>query len=350
MFGSHLSIAGSMTNALAEAAALRLDCVQVFTKNQQQWKAPPLKPEAIRAWHDELARMGWVGDDRRVVSHASYLINMASHDATLRARSIDLMRDEMERCEALSIRSLVFHPGAFTTATLEEGTARIADACAGLLVATRGYRVALCFENVAGQGTTIGRRFEELADLRSRVLAAAPEHSARVGFCIDTCHAHAAGYDLSSAASARAALAELDRVLGLAHVRCLHVNDSKGAAGSRVDRHDHIGAGTIGRAGFAVFLSHPALAGLPKIMETPKGDGPKGTPWDSLNVALLRELTGLPAPPAIAPVPGAAAQRTQPRPKRGAARAKPAPKRGTTRKQPAATRPGAAKAQRRRAG
>ncbi len=290
MFGSHLSIAGSMANALREAEALGLDCVQVFTKNQQQWSAPPLKADTIREWKDELARLKWAGDDARVISHASYLINMASPDAALRAKSIDLMREEIDRCEALAIRLLVFHPGAFTTSTLEDGIARVADACASLLQATKGYRTVLCLENVAGAGSTIGRTFEELADLRSRIISAAPAHAARIGFCIDTCHAHAAGYDLSTPASAAAALAELDRAAGLASVRVVHLNDSKGKAGSRLDRHEHIGKGTIGRAGFAAFVQHPALAGLPKIMETPKGDDPKGKPWDLTNVALLRRL------------------------------------------------------------
>ena len=123
----------------------------------------------------------------------------------------------------------------------------------------------------------------------------ATEHP-RIGFCLDTCHAHAAGYDLSTTAKAEAALAEADRVLGLANVRALHVNDSKGAAGSRLDRHEHIGKGTIGQAGFAVVVNHPAFAAVPKILETPKGDGPRGTPWDTINVRLLRSLL-------IAPIP-----------------------------------------------
>ncbi|MFN0012296.1 MAG: deoxyribonuclease IV [Phycisphaerales bacterium] len=309
MFGSHLSIAGSMANALREAETLGLECVQVFTKNQQQWSAPPLKADTIREWAETIARLKWAGDDRRVVSHASYLINMASPDAALRAKSIDLMREEIDRCEALAIRLLVFHPGAFTTSTLEEGVSRIADACASLLHATKGYRTVLCLENVAGAGSTIGRTFEELADLRSRIASAAPGHAARIGFCIDTCHAHAAGYDLSTPASATAALAALDRAAGLANVRVLHLNDSKGKSGSHLDRHEHIAKGTIGRAGFAAFVQHAGLAGLPKIMETPKGDDANGKPWDLANVALLRRLAR------AAPVPVA---RRRPSPTRAA--------------------------------
>ena len=297
-----------MANALREAESLGLDCVQVFTKNQQQWKAPPLKPEVVREWKDELARVGWTGDPARVVSHASYLINMGSPDAALRAKSIHLMRDEIDRCHTLDIARLVFHPGAFTTSTLEEGLARIADACAALLTSTRGCHVCLCLENVAGAGSTIGRHFTELADLRARILSAAPHEPHRVGFCIDTCHAHAAGYDLSTAASACAALAELDRAVGLSHVRVLHLNDSKGKAGSHLDRHQHIAKGTIGRAGFAAFLAERAFAALPKIMETPKGVSPAGKPWDRVNAALLRRL----AKPSTLPVPTIKTRRPKP--------------------------------------
>ncbi len=283
--------------ALLEAERLGLDCVQVFTKNQQQWKAPPLKAEAIAAWKAELARLGWdsgPGRPARVSSHASYLINIASPDPGLREGSIALLRDEVDRCEALDIGLLVFHPGAHTTSTREEGLERIADGCATILKATAGYRTAMCFENVAGAGSSLGRGLEELAWLRERTIALAGEALAeRVGFCIDTCHAHAAGYDLSTLVAGAAFMADLERVVGLANVRCLHVNDSKGVCGSRLDRHEHIGRGTIGAdcgGGFAAVVGHTALANVPKVMETPKGDGPEGVNWDTINVKALRDL------------------------------------------------------------
>lgn len=304
MFGSHLSIAGSMHLALIEAERLGLDCVQVFTKNQQQWKAPPLKREAIAAWNAERARLGWqagvaLGAPERVTSHASYLINTASPDDALRAKSIHLLRDEVERCEALGIGLLVFHPGAHTGGTREEGIERIAQACATIIADTSGYATVMCFENVAGAGTTIGRTLEELAALRARAidLGAPPE---RLGFCIDTCHAHAAGYDLATPERAAEFMAALDSIVGLSSVRCLHVNDSKGACGSRLDRHEHIGRGTIGAnlgGGFGAVVGHPAMAGVPKIMETPKGDDPSGVNWDTINAAALRALaSGEPLP------------------------------------------------------
>lgn len=282
-----------MTNALREAEMLGLDTVQVFTKNQQQWNAKPLDPASVREWSAECARLKW--NDGRIVSHASYLANLASVDEDLREKSIALMRIEIERCEQLGIRLLCFHPGAFTTSTLEQGIVRIADACGRLINETAGFSVVLCLENVAGQGSTIGRTFEELADIRRRIVEATGEPG-RIGFCIDTAHAHAAGYDLSTSAGAQKVVKQLCDTLntdprGEAAIRCMHLNDSKTPCGSRVDRHAHIGEGTIGLAGFAAMVNHPAFSGIPKVMETPKGET-KGQAWDLDNVARLRGLIG----------------------------------------------------------
>ena len=303
LLGSHLSIAGSMTNALREGEALGLDTVQVFTKNQQQWKAKDLDPAAVAEWTGEVKRLGWGG---RTVSHASYLINLASPDDELWAKSIDLMTIEVQRCEQLGIPFLVHHPGAYTTSDAEAGMARIAKAYKELFKRTKGYTTVSCLENTVGSGSNLGRTFEELARMRA-MIAEATGQPARVGFCIDTCHAHAGGYDLSSRASAAAVLDELDRTCGLAHVRALHLNDSAKPLGSRADRHAHIGEGTIGAppgkggkpakvamkdTGFAAFLNHPTLAGVPAILETPKGNDPKGTPWDTMNLKRLRSMMG----------------------------------------------------------
>lgn len=286
MFGSHLSIAGSMVNALDEAERLQLDTVQVFTKNQQQWKAKPLDPGVVRAWRERVSGMGWAG---RTVSHASYLINLGSPDDELWRKSIDLMTDEIERCEALGIPFLVHHPGAYTTSTREAGLKRIAAAYGELLSRTSGYSTVSCLENTVGSGSNLGREFTELGNLRGMIVEATgrPE---RVGYCIDTCHAHAGGHDLSNAAGARAALEAIAAELGMEHVRVLHLNDSKGAAGSRLDRHEHIGKGTIGLEGFRAFLNRKELAGVPKILETPKGVGEGGIDLDTLNLRQLRML------------------------------------------------------------
>ncbi|MFG0284719.1 MAG: deoxyribonuclease IV [Phycisphaerales bacterium JB039] len=298
MFGSHLSIAGGMDRALREAESLGMDTVQVFTKNQQQWKVRPLDPAAIADWTGELDRLGWRG---RTVAHASYLINLASPDDELWHRSIDLMRIEIERCEALAIPYLVHHPGAYTTSTAGQGIRRIARAYKNLLGHTRGYATICCLKNTVGSGSNLGRTFEELALLRDAICDAtgAPD---RVGYCFDTCHAHAGGYDLSTRAGAEEVLKQWDATCGMRHLKVVHINDSKAPAGSRRDRHAHIGQGTIGgpskrptaarlaRSGFAAVVNRPELAPIPKILETPKETTPTGTPMDRLNLARLRKL------------------------------------------------------------
>ena len=303
MFGSHLSIAQGLDQAALEAHRLGMQTVQVFTKNQQQWAAKPLDPEVVRRWRDAIAELGWQG---RTVSHASYLINLASPDDALWNKSVDLMTDEIRRCDALGIAFLVHHPGSYTGWTLEEGLARIADAYKQLFERTKGARVVSCLEGTVGAGRLIGGRFEELASLRERIIAATGQ-AERVGFCLDTCHMHAAGYDLSDAARAREHLRTFDQVAGLTHVRVLHINDSKAPAGSKRDLHEHIGEGTIAggspgkpsrrlsACGFGAFLNHPLLRDVPKILETPKGLAPAkgdkpGEPWDAVNLRRLRRL------------------------------------------------------------
>ncbi len=297
LFGSHLSVAGGMVNALLEAERLKMDTVQVFTKNQQQWKVKPLDPGASADWLGKLRELGW---EDRTVSHASYLINLASPDDELWNKSIDLMTVELERCEELSIPFLVHHPGAFTTSDRDAGLTRIAKAYKQIFKRTKGFRVVSCLEDTVGSGSNLGRTFDELGVLRARIIDQTGEPE-RVGFCLDTCHAHAGGYDFSSRASADAALDEFDRVAGLAHIRCLHLNDSMKELGSRKDRHAHIGEGTITRpperasqplkdSGFAAVVNRPEFAGKPMILETPKGDDEKGVPHDTRNLRRLRRL------------------------------------------------------------
>ena len=311
MFGSHLSIAGSMVNALHEAETLGFDTVQVFTKNQQQWAAKPLDPGMVKEWSFELARLGWNGQrgtPGRTVSHASYLINLASYNDELWRKSVDLMRDEIERCETLGIGLLVHHPGSYVGWDLERGLARIADAYAELFKSTAGYTTVSCLEDTAGAGSTIGGSLEELSSLRGMIVERTAQPD-RIGFCLDTCHLHAFGYDLSTRAGAKATLerfVELEKSGGgLAHVRAIHLNDSKGATGSKLDRHTHIGEGTIGGgpggvaqgvaqgvacSGFAEFVNRPEFLGIPKILETPKETNSDGTNWDTINLRTLKAV------------------------------------------------------------
>ena len=302
MLGSHLSIAGGMVNALVEATRLGLECLQVFTKNQRQWTVKPLADDDANAWLGKLAEMGW--DDPaegRVVSHNSYLVNLASPEKETREKSLVLQREEIERCERLSIPLLVSHPGAHLGAARArtdrnrlgeepsgdelEGLKRIAQALDRLHRETRGYRTITCLENTVGSGTNLGYDFGHLA--RIRELVAEPE---RVGFCFDTCHAVAAGWDMSTPAKAKRVLAAFDATCGLDRLLVVHLNDSEGALGSRLDRHAHIGDGHCGEACFRAVLRHPMLRDRPMILETAKEQAPDGRAWDEVNLERLRGM------------------------------------------------------------
>lgn len=315
MFGSHLSIAGSMANALREAESLGFETVQIFTKNQRQWKWAKLDPVARDEWLSEQKRLGWTG---RTVSHDSYLINLASPDESpggLRKKSLATMREEIERCEALEIPFLVSHPGAHMLKDgalspqerVMEGLRRIAQAYKQLFRETRGYRTVVCLENTAGGGTTLGRTFEELGALKALIEEeAGPDAAGRVGFCIDTCHALAAGYDIASHANGdgtgkkrtraegealgMAMLAEFDRICGLQHLRVVHLNDSIGSRASGRDRHAHIGKGNVALGAFAAVVNCPNLRSAPMILETPKENDEKGRPMDTVNLSVLQKL------------------------------------------------------------
>lgn len=312
-YGSHLSVAGGGHFALQEAVRLRLDSVQVFTKNQRQWTAPPLRDEQIALWRDAVAATGWTDARTRIVSHNSYLVNLASPDPVARARSIALQRDELERCEALGIAWCVMHPGAHLGAARRPsdpnvlraepnadeagGLERIASAVDQLHSELAGFKVITCLETTTGSGTNLGYDFAHLARVRS--LVRDPE---RVGICVDTCHIVAAGYDLSTKSKARAVLEELDAVCGLDAVRVVHVNDSEGAMGSRKDRHAHIGDGCCGDACFHAILNAKALRDVPMILETPKeedeSDGRDGKKdeskvWDLVNIERLEAIRAL---------------------------------------------------------
>lgn len=288
MFGSHLSIAGGLVNALNEAEGLGFETVQIFTKNQRQWAFKPLEAGPRDDWLAGLDRLGWRD---RTVAHDSYLINLASPRDDLWAKSIDLMKEELWRCDQLSIPHLVSHPGAHTGSGEDAGLDRIAEAYRTIFRDRPDFRVTLCLENTAGGGSTLGRSFEELADLRGRIIdRAGSEFADRVGFCIDTCHALAAGYDITTEAKTGRVIEELGAVCGLEHVRVLHLNDSKGALGSHIDRHEHIGQGQVGKGAFTALVNCPALFGVPMILETPKGETDKGTPWDTVNLRRLRRM------------------------------------------------------------
>jgi deoxyribonuclease-4 len=280
MFGSHLSIAGGLHNALLEAEKLGFDTVQVFTKNQKQWKCNPLEPSAADEWCSNCTRLKF----KRTVSHDSYLINLATNNPTFWEQSVALFMEELRRCVALRIPYLVTHPGAHMGEGEEAGLTRVVAALDVIHDAVPAGGVTTCLEITAGQGTSLGYKLEHLAEIMSRV-----KTPKRLGVCLDTAHLFAAGYDLRGRKYAKFRK-EVEKTVGLSRVKVLHVNDSKKDLGSRVDRHDHIGKGLIGLDGFRPIVRDEAFAGVPKILETPKGKDERGRNWDAVNVEVLRSL------------------------------------------------------------
>jgi deoxyribonuclease-4 len=280
MFGSHLSIAGGMHNALLEAETLGMETVQVFTKNQQQWKCKPLADDAVSQWHSHRKRLKF----RKTVSHDSYLINLASFDPALWESSISLFIEEISRCEILEIPFLVTHPGAHLGHGEGAGLARVAAALDRVHEQLPDAKTIVCLEITAGQGTSLGYKLEHLAEIIEKV-----RDSKRLGVCLDTAHLFAAGYDFRGPKYARFRK-ELDSRVGVKRVKVLHLNDSKKDLGSRVDRHEHIGHGKIGLGGFEPFVRDVAFALVPKILETPKEKDTGGRPWDAVNLESLRKL------------------------------------------------------------
>jgi deoxyribonuclease-4 len=280
MFGSHLSIAGGLHNALLQAEKLGLDSVQVFTKNQKQWSCKPLEPCDVGEWKSHCKRLKF----KQTVSHDSYLINLAATDANFWAKSVELFMEELRRCSALGIPYLVTHPGAHMGAGEEAGLTKVVAALDVIHDAVPADGVVTCLEITAGQGTSLGYKLEHLAEIMSRVKA--PK---RLAVCLDTAHLFAAGYDFRGRKYAKFRK-EVDKTVGLSRVKVLHVNDSKKDLGSRVDRHDHIGRGLIGLDGFRPIVRDEAFEKVPKILETPKGDDEQGRNWDAVNVEVLRSL------------------------------------------------------------
>ena len=280
MFGSHLSIAGGMHNALLKAEEFGMDTVQVFTKNQQQWKCSPLTDQCIADWKSHARRLKF----KRTVSHDSYLINLAATNPQFWRQSVELFVEELSRCNQLGIPYLVTHPGAHMGAGEEEGLRKIAAALDVIHDLVPDEGVITCLEITAGQGSALGYKLGHLAEIITRV-----KSPKRLGVCLDTAHLFAAGYDFRGRRYA-AFRKELSRDVGLSRVKVIHMNDSKKDLGSRVDRHDHIGRGKIGVEGFKPFVRDEAWEKVPKILETPKEKDEKGRDWDVVNLEILRSL------------------------------------------------------------
>ncbi|MEZ4708446.1 MAG: deoxyribonuclease IV [Caldilineaceae bacterium] len=283
LLGAHMSIAGGVSQALDRASSIGSNAVQIFTKNNRQWQGPPVDEADVARWSAEMPAQAIA----YAVSHASYLINLATPKDPLWEKSIAAHADEIRRAHAYGVPHVVLHPGAHTGSGEEAGIGRIAAGLNQVHAQTPECNDTLTLlELMAGQGTTIGYRFAHMRQIIEQVEA--PE---RVGVCVDTCHAFAAGYDLAHETGYEAMMAELDKEIGLATVKCWHFNDSKGALDSRVDRHIHIGQGAIGPEGFRLILNDPRWDGIAMLLETPKDDDLKD---DVLNLARLCELVADP--------------------------------------------------------
>ena len=309
-FGSHMSIAGGLHLAVLRARAVGGEALQLFTKSSNQWAARPLAAEDALAFRAAAAAARLAP----VLAHDSYLINVASPDDDLRRRSLDALEEEFVRCAALGVPYLVMHPGAHVGAGEEAGIAAVAEAL-DELHRRRGPDVMVLLENTAGQGTTLGRTFEQLAAIRGRLEA--PE---RVGVCFDTAHAFAAGCDLATDEGWERTWRAFAAVLGQDRLRALHVNDSKKGLGSRVDRHEQIGLGELGPSAFWRLANDPRFDGLPAVLETEKEEDLAD---DARKLFVLRRLGGLAAPPSRAEVESWRAEAPLPEtvpgaPKRGA--------------------------------
>jgi deoxyribonuclease-4 len=288
MLGAHMSIAGGHVLAIDRATAFGMTACQIFTKNANQWAAKPIAPEAAAAFREGVVE----SDVEIVVAHDSYLINLASPDDTLWERSRAAFGDELQRCAQLGVPWLVTHPGAHMETGVEAGVQRVAIALNRLFDELPDLDVTVLLETTAGQGTTLGRTFEELAGILALV-----EDQTRVGICFDTCHVFAAGYDIRDATAYAATMQTFDEVIGLDRLRVFHLNDSRKGLGAHVDRHANIGEGELGNEAFRHLMNDERFFGRPGILETPKGDDGED---DRRNMAALRGLVAVADSPLVA--------------------------------------------------
>lgn len=275
--GLHVSIAGGVDLAIERGVALKCDAIQIFNKNNNQWKAFELKDDVVARYFANLQSSSL----HPIVSHASYLINLATSDQALWEKSRDSFAEELERCDRLAIPYLVVHPGSHMGAGEEYGCARVAEAL-NEIYARKKIKCVTTIEHTAGQGNHIGYKFEHLAAIRKGMT-----DKKKFAVCFDTCHLVAAGYDYSTPEKYAAMMNVFNKIVGLKTLKVVHFNDSKTPLGSRVDRHDHIGKGTVGKSGFRSFLTDARLAEIPGLLETPTDGTGKD---EKRNLAALRKL------------------------------------------------------------
>jgi deoxyribonuclease IV len=278
MLGAHMSIAGEVGEALIRGKLVGCDCIQIFTKSSRQWASKPLSKEEIEKFKHNQAETGIA----TVIAHDSYLVNLGAPDEAMRTKSVNGFIDELHRCEALGVPTLVAHPGAHVGSGIENGIKTIAKSIDEAHAATKGFKVRIALEITAGQGSTLGHTFQEMAQIFDAVV-----ENERLRLCFDTEHAFAAGYDIRTPEGYENTFSELDKLIGIKKLAAFHLNDSIKDFNSRVDRHQHIGKGFIGLGAFRRILNDERFFGLPMCLETPKGDDLKE---DVENLATLRSL------------------------------------------------------------
>ncbi len=276
LIGAHTSASGGAPNALLEGQEIGATTIQFFTSNQKQWTGRTISEEEVELWKETVKATGL----KKIMSHDSYLINLGSPDKELLQKSRKAFKDELHRCQLLDVSFLNFHPGAATHSTEDDCLRTIVESLESLEPLLEKGHTRLLIEATAGQGTSVGHRFEHLGYLIDRLHKKIP-----IGVCIDTCHIFAAGYDIRTKKGWDETLKEFDKQVGLKHLYALHVNDSEKPLGSRVDRHAPLGKGHIGIECFKVMMRHPDLRELPKYLETPEGP-----PLWKKEIAMLREF------------------------------------------------------------
>jgi len=280
LLGAHMSIAGGIFNAPDRGVKSGCGVIQVFTQNANQWKGKAVSDQDAELFRERFAASGLA----EVVSHDIYLINLAAAPGEVREKSLVAFREELERCARLGIGKIVMHPGSHNGDGEEVGIRRVCEAFDLLLPQVPQFTGKVLLENTAGQGSNLGYRFDHL-----KAIIEGSSFRERFGVCFDTCHAFAAGYQIAERDGYRRTFDELDAAVGIQALQAFHLNDSKKGLGCKVDRHEHIGDGTLGLEPFRFILNDPRFALTPKFIETPKGDNDE---MDLANLKLLRSLAG----------------------------------------------------------
>lgn len=279
LIGAHMSIAGGVFNAIAHGVEAECATIQIFTKSNNQWKAKELTNEEVEKY---LADRKKAGIDP-VVGHTAYLINIASPKEDIYKKSVDSLKLELERCARLAIDDLVLHPGSYLDTTEEIGIKKIVDSLNKIFEETADVKTRIALETTAGQGTNLGYKFEQLAEMIDGI-----DNKKRISVCMDTCHIFAAGYDIRKKQGYEKTIKKFDEIIGLKYLKAMHLNDSKMEFGKKRDRHEHLGRGFIGKDAFKFIMKDKRLAHIPKLLETPKEEN--GVNMDKVNLDLLRKF------------------------------------------------------------